>query len=600
MEESFLFENILGYETVNPITDINLELQPEIQFSSSNHEIFHNSLLSILHANSTKPRSIVFSTNRFENGKRRLIGGFADRFKGLASAIMWSIGANRSFKLDWTHPFPLDQIYDFPFQQIENKAELPKIDLIDRNRVDNLPSIIEEGIHSFTPDGDEIIFHCNSVIMDFLKLDEVREKFPEVDLDQEGQPGQIGQKELMASILSIFRIRPNEKETNFLSSFISLKKHFPIAIGFQFRTGGGGEWRDPEWGDPEDISDLIGEIDAIIPEEYGKALLYLATDSKEAKENFLRFSHSRFSPICSNGPIAHMDRSSGDLAIQGSRFAIIENHLLSHCDKIYAVRGGFAKLASSRANKTLTRIGKKKISSIKQTALVNDKKNILPLQNNLMSEKLVSKEHEFLYIGVPKAATRSILSVLRDEKFATSEFNEPISTHLQENPSHKEYFVFSFVRNPWSRILSTWKNKIANPNEEAPRIIIDRFEELYYNMPFEEFVNFVCDSEYGNDIHGDRHWTSQHQFLKDNEGNMVPDYIGRLENLELDFQHVLSRLGFENIVLPWLNTRRGWSSDSKSMSADSEEYYREFYTLELANKISERYKDDISFFNYEF
>ena len=600
MEESLLFENILRYETVNPITCTNLELQPEIHFSSSNHEIFHNSLLSILHENSTKNQSIVFSTNRFENGKRRLIGGFADRFKGLASAIIWSIGANRSFKLDWTHPFPLGQMYDFPFQQIENKGELPKIDLIDKNRVENLPSIIEGGIHSFTPVGDEIIFHCNSVIMDFLKLDEVREKFPEVDLEQNGQPGQIGQNELMSSILSIFRIRPNEKETTFLSSFISLKRHFPIAIGLQFRTGGGGAWRDPEWGKPEEITDLIGEIDAILPEEYDKALLYLATDSKEAKENLLHFSQPRFSPICSNGPIAHMDRSSGDLAIQGSRFAIIENHLLSHCDKIFAVRGGFAKLASSRANKILTRIGRKKISSPKQPSLVVKKKNISLMQNNLMSEKLFSKEHEFLYIGVPKAATRSILSVLRGDKFATSEFNEPISTHLEKNPSHRDFFVFSFVRNPWSRILSTWRNKIANPNEEAPRIIIERFQELYYNMPFEEFVNFVCDSESGNDIEGDRHWTSQHLFLKDHEGNMIPDFIGRLENLELDFSGVLSRLGFESIALPWLNTRRGWSSDSKSMNSDSKKYYREFYTPELAEKISERYKEDISYFNYKF
>ena len=600
MEESLLIENILQYKTVNPLADKKIDLQPDIIFSSSNHELFHNSLVSILQANSKISKSIVFSTNRFENGKRRLIGGFADRFKGLASAIMWSIGANRSFKLDWTHPFPLDQIYDSPFHQIENKTDLPKIDLIDRNRVENLPSIMDAGILSFTPDGDEILFHCNSVIMDFLKLEEIREKFPEVDLDQEGQPGQIGQQELMASILSIFRISPNEKETTFLSSFISLKKQFPSTIGLQFRTGGGGEWRDPEWGDPGDISELIEEIASKLQEEDGQSLLYLATDSKEAKEILLQLSHPRFRLICSNGPIAHMDRSSGDLAIQGSRFAIIENHLLSHCDKIYTVRGGYAKLASSRANKSLTRIGKKNLTSPNQAPLINKKKTKTPLQNNLMSEKLVSTEHGFLYIGVPKAATRSILSVLRKDKFATSEFNEPISTYLEGNPSHKELFIFSFVRNPWSRILSTWKNKIANPNEEAPRMIINRFDELYYNMPFEEFVDFVCDSESGGDTMGDRHWTSQHLFLKDDQGNLTPDFIGRLENLELDFSHVLSRIGFEYISLPWLNTRRGWSSDSKSMNSDPENYYREYFTPDLAKKISERYVEDISLFNYEF
>ncbi len=600
MDESSLLENIFQYRPINPVSAKGLEFQPDIRFTSSNHEIFHNSLLSILHNNSSKNKSIVFSTNRFENGKRRLIGGFADRFKGLASAIMWSIGANRSFKLDWTHPFQLDEIYDFPFQQIENRGEMPTIDLIDRNRVESLPSIIERGIIDFTPVEDEIIFHCNSVIMDLLKLEEIRKKFPDVDLDQEGQPGQIGQQELMASILSIFRILPNENETNFLSSFISLKKEFSSTIGLQFRTGGGGEWRDPEWGSPQDIPALIEEIATKLPQKNGQSLLYLATDSKEAKETLLQFSHPRLKMICSNGPIAHMDRSTGDLAIQGSRFAIVENHLLSNCDKIYTVRGGFAKLASCRANMPLTRISLKKIKSPKSIPVVNKKKRNIMLQNNLMSEKLYSTEHKFLYIGVPKAATRSILSVLRSNEFTTSEFNEPISNHLEENPSHNDFFIFSFVRNPWSRILSTWKNKIANPNEEAPRVIIDRFEELYYKMPFEEFVDFVCNSESGNDELGDRHWTSQHLFLEDNQGNLVPDYIGRLENLEQDFSYALSKIGFDNVSLPWLNTRRGWSSDSKSMKADSDFYYREFYSTDLERMISERYKEDISYFNYEF
>ena len=227
MDESSLLENIFQYRPINPVSAKGLEFQPDIRFTSSNHEIFHNSLLSILHNNSSKNKSIVFSTNRYENGKRRLIGGFADRFKGLASAIMWSVGANRSFKLDWTHPFQLDEIYDFPFQQIENRGEMPTIDLIDRNRVESLPSIIERGIIDFTPVEDEIIFHCNSVIMDLLKLEEIRIKFPDVDLDQEGQPGQIRQQELMASILSIFKILPNENETNLNFLDLGFIKFFP-------------------------------------------------------------------------------------------------------------------------------------------------------------------------------------------------------------------------------------------------------------------------------------------------------------------------------------------------------------------------------------
>ena len=112
MEKSSLFENILQYRSINPVPETNFDLPPDITFSSHNHEVFHDTLLSILKSNSGNSKSIIFSTNRIKNGKRRATGGLADRFKGLASAVLWSIGANRSFKLDWTHPFNLDQIED--------------------------------------------------------------------------------------------------------------------------------------------------------------------------------------------------------------------------------------------------------------------------------------------------------------------------------------------------------------------------------------------------------------------------------------------------------------------------------------------------------
>ena len=264
-DETSLIENILRYSSITPVNDNNMDMQPDISFSSPNHEIFHDSLLSILNSNSDKSKSIIFSTNRIINGKRRATGGFADRFKGLASAILWSIGAGRSFKLDWTHPFNLDQIYDFPFARVENKGELRTLDLIDKNRIENLPIISEKGILSFTPEDDDIIFHSNNPMIELLKINDIREKFPDVDFDQEGQPGQIGNRELMSSILSIFKLLPDEKETNFLSSFIKLKQDFQTTVGLQFRTGGDGEWRDPDWGDPKDISRLIEEIEKNCP-----------------------------------------------------------------------------------------------------------------------------------------------------------------------------------------------------------------------------------------------------------------------------------------------------------------------------------------------
>ena len=125
--------------------------------------------------------------------------------------------------------------------------------------------------------------------------------------------------------------------------------------------------------------------------------------------------------------------------------------------------------------------------------------------NNLRSENYILMISNSFMLAYRKLQLDRF-SVLRKNRYSAIEFKEPILTHLENNPHHRDYFIFSFVRNPWSRIYSTWKNKIANPNmPEEKRTILKRFDELYYNMPFEEFVSFVCESKYGNDIFGDRH-----------------------------------------------------------------------------------------------
>lgn len=72
----------------------------------------------------------------------------------------------------------------------------------------------------------------------------------------------------------------------------------------------------------------------------------------------------------------------------------------------------------------------------------------------------------------------------------------------------------------------------------------------------------------------------------DDNGELIVDYIGRFENLNLDVKTIFSRLNIE-ASLPHLNKgNRG-------------EYYS-FYDNEAKEMVETLYSDDISYFNYSF
>lgn len=67
----------------------------------------------------------------------------------------------------------------------------------------------------------------------------------------------------------------------------------------------------------------------------------------------------------------------------------------------------------------------------------------------------------------------------------------------------------------------------------------------------------------------------------------VMDFIGRFESLEADFQNVCDRLGRRDLLLPQL--RPGTGQD-----------YREVYTAEMVDIVSDIYQRDIRALGYDF
>lgn len=133
------------------------------------------------------------------------------------------------------------------------------------------------------------------------------------------------------------------------------------------------------------------------------------------------------------------------------------------------------------------------------------------------------------------------------------------------------YFKFTFTRNPWDRIVSTyfWYKKGWRIGEEWP----DKIREL----SFKDYVKskYLCEPP-------------STSFIYDEDENIIIDYAGKQENLQKDYNFILKKVGLPLIEIPMLNT----SIRGKS--------YRVYYDNETQSIIREMYKKDIVEFNYEF
>lgn len=146
----------------------------------------------------------------------------------------------------------------------------------------------------------------------------------------------------------------------------------------------------------------------------------------------------------------------------------------------------------------------------------------------------------------------------------------------------EQYFKFTFVRNPWDRLYSAYRfleagglNKHDKQAFEIHLAKCESFEDFVINWLDEKMIFKII------------HFFPQSYFIVDDKGKSLVDYIGRFENLQKDYRHIVQQLGLE-VSLPHVN---------KSNRKDS---YQFIYTKEMEEKVARIYQEDISRFSYTF
>ena len=130
------------------------------------------------------------------------------------------------------------------------------------------------------------------------------------------------------------------------------------------------------------------------------------------------------------------------------------------------------------------------------------------------------------------------------------------------------YFIFTFIRNPYDRIVSGW-NYINK-----------------YNIPFNNYLDINYNSSSYNYWHV---FMPQTRHIIDINGKININYIGKIENLENDLKIILYKIGIKYII------HKSFLKNNKSHNN-----YKTYYiNNEIINKVNILMKEDFENLEYE-
>ena len=138
-----------------------------------------------------------------------------------------------------------------------------------------------------------------------------------------------------------------------------------------------------------------------------------------------------------------------------------------------------------------------------------------------------------------------------------------------------QIFTFSFVRNPWDRLVSLYLYRTQI--------------EPVTDMSFKDFVLQNClpqpNMEHLIDNQGMENW----RYVCDEDGNQIVDFVGKYENRSEDLKTVSEciEIPYEKLIM-------------HKYSVTERTQYSDYYDDETRQLIADRYARDIELFDYQF
>jgi hypothetical protein len=206
---------------------------------------------------------------------------------------------------------------------------------------------------------------------------------------------------------------------------------------------------------------------------------------------------------------------------------------------------------------------------------------------------VISHVHRCIFVHVPKTGGVSVEDVIwpgeRDEsqlwmgfvsehsnKYQTGGLQHLLARQIREEVGARifnSYFKFAFVRNPWDKAVSQFASMAQRPD-------LREFIGMSVDTTFDEYLHLIQRRAHVQ-------WCKQVDFIRDENGAGMVDFIGRFETLRQDTQVVFDRIGVDCEELPHLN-------------ASEHRPYAEYFTDQTRESLHQLYREDIEAFGYQF
>ena len=185
-----------------------------------------------------------------------------------------------------------------------------------------------------------------------------------------------------------------------------------------------------------------------------------------------------------------------------------------------------------------------------------------------------------IFTHIPKAAGISIEAALFSEKVGHKKI---LWYALHDYRRFADYFKFTFVRNPFARMVSAFfflkKGGRNQFDARWARQHLSAFSDL------ETFVDALQDESFATPILAWQHFSPQYPYVTDPSGRILVDFIGKVETIETDFQFVCSRL----------NVRATLAHHNQSNHKD----FRTYFNDRMYEIVYNLYKMDFTLFDYD-
>ncbi|MBS1730837.1 MAG: sulfotransferase family 2 domain-containing protein [Bacteroidetes bacterium] len=228
---------------------------------------------------------------------------------------------------------------------------------------------------------------------------------------------------------------------------------------------------------------------------------------------------------------------------------------------------------------------------------------------------MICHDYKCIFVHIPKAAGQSVEHYFLQKVGLDWDSRSPLLLRKNDQPkagpptlAHMRaadyvkyhylsqelfdtYYKFSFVRNPWSRAVSMYK-----------------FLGYHTFMSFENFVLYQLPK-----LMKSKSWfvAPQYDMLYDNDILQV-DFVGKFENIDVDFAQVCTHFGFSDKILPHVNKSKSDKFKglkqliknpallTKLSLTKFKKDYKAYYQSKTTDMINKIYQKDIEVFEYMF